>query len=157
MKAIILIFLIAIGEAGFSQSKDSTAIDNLLRALSSQQFTYSYSLKSVPKFVKRGIKKIEGRKFRAADKGKKFNATDVSLHPARPFRRIIYIARSGNLFVITYEQGGFRTPYKSKFVHCDKKKISSIVTLQVPYHETIDSLEVALARKENVVITGPFD
>jgi hypothetical protein len=157
MKTILLTIILSVASfiSQCQTKSDSPLLDSLVAVINAQIFKESYTFKSIPKFIRKQIKTIEGKKFKAADKGKDFNESDIGSRPFLAYKRIIYVATAPNLCIVTYQQRTFRIPCKTKVIFYTGKKIDKIIDLAVPMHDDIEDFKVHL-QNHDVVISDPF-
>lgn len=115
MKYISLIIFLLLSSHVHSQnacnySLDSIKVnykkneDSLLAKIQQDSFAVSYNKKDIPKLIKKKLKCLS-QWFALANPNEKYNATDVIIGH-RPSRQLIFMAKSANIFIITYNHGG---------------------------------------------------
>lgn len=116
MKYISLIIFLLLTSHVYSQnacnySLDSIKVnykkneDSLLAKIQQDSFTVSYNKKDIPGFIKEEFKCLNAY-FALANPGEKYNATDI-ITRGLPSRQLIFMAKSANIFIITYNHGGW--------------------------------------------------
>lgn len=153
----IFILLIIINPArlfGQTAIQDSLAFAKIDTILQAENFSISTNKKSIPKFVRKAISKIDKKKFKVASAGDEFNAGDIIVKSSLPNKRIVYTAHndSVNVYFITYEQGGFGRTYYSRIVEYYKSTVLCITTLIVPSHDDFASFKNILGTSKRIKI-----
>lgn len=101
---LLFVFCQSIGQQKTEQvSLKELMIENFSHE--NEQIQVSYKKSSIPKALKKSLKKKFGD-FRIANPGKKFRATDVVSNPLLPSKQLVFTLKKDNFFGIVFVQGG---------------------------------------------------
>jgi hypothetical protein len=104
---ILFISFILVTNTAIGQVNSSS--DELIRSVvdKSDSFKIYYKKRKIPRPVRHKLHELTGSRFRIANPGKKYQATDMITSLYRlPWRRLNFIAIYGDLCVIDYNHGG---------------------------------------------------
>jgi hypothetical protein len=107
--ARLTLFLCCAGvvTVGASQEPIYLARDNYIRKIFATTTQPVKSVRDIPPYVVRGLKKISGDDFRIADANQPYNATDAVLDPKLPWRQFRFATKSESHYLVCYDHGGY--------------------------------------------------
>lgn len=144
----LILFCIPVIILGQGANQDSLRLEKIAINIEKEKFDVSIKKKDIPVFIRRKLTKADKIKFKIANGGEEFNSGDALQKRSLPNKRIVYVAYSRNIYVITYEQGGFGKTYYSRIIEYQKRHVKCITTLIVPPHANIDEFRRIMERRE---------
>jgi hypothetical protein len=101
-------------------------LDSFIQHLKTDSFTINNDRKAIPRAVLRQLKCLRdggGYKSFIANPGEYYQRTDVKYRRVSPIRQLIYLAKSKNVLVMTYNIGGWGSGKRILFIKFDKHGI----------------------------------
>ncbi len=132
---ILFILCSGIAIAAYSQKQKVFNVDedkilfnkNLefyISRLNSAKFTILKSNKDIPRFIKDQLPFFNDRSI--ADTGGKYRLTDATIDSMLPDRKLVFLAKSKDVFIITYLKGGGEITNHIAFVRTKENLVTDI-------------------------------
>ena len=97
-------------------------LDNLISKVDSTELTVHSEFSSIPSFIKDFLKKLVGTKFRIADPGEDWQATDI-VEGDLPDRQLVYLGIGQDVMLLAYNKGGIGMSERILILHFEKSCI----------------------------------
>lgn len=144
----LIIFHFPIIIFGQETIQDSLRIEKITNKIKNEMFEIGFKKKNIPGIIRHKLKVVDREKFKIADKGGSWGPGDAGLDGSLPNKRIVYVAYNKDMYIITYEQGGFGRTYYSRVIEYEKRDVKCITTLKMPPHDNVDDFKRIMEKKE---------
>lgn len=131
---VIFIFTSFIFFSFSLKSQTPGEITNLVKVLSTEEFSLSFKSNDIPKFIYKYISKEQGEKFNMRDKIRNSYSFDKSS------RRLEYFAISEKYCVLHFEHLGRGNHHHALIFEISDRQAQNMVNLITPKHGRIDEL-----------------
>jgi hypothetical protein len=97
-------------------------LDRLISKVETTELTVYSQFNSTPSFVKEFLKRLIGTKFRIADQGEEWQATDV-VQGDLPDRQLVYLGVGQDVMLLAYNKGGIGVSERILIIHFEQSCI----------------------------------
>jgi len=125
MKSLILFIISLIGFSRLTLCQDTTFTQKEFE--SGEVF---YKTSQIPKFIKQKYAEINYR-FKMADTGQYYEATDCITKPSAPRARLICFIKMRNRYLLYYERGGFGWCTHYELYEVNNDKVNDVWSIDV--------------------------
>ncbi len=97
-------------------------LDGLILKVETTELAHYPEFESIPSFVKAFLDSLVGKKFRIADPGEEWQATDI-VEGDLPDRQLVYLGVGQEVMLLAYNKGGFGMSERILIVHFEESCI----------------------------------
>lgn len=147
---IIIISLILIGYSSHCQEDLNESDARLIRMVLDSGFTEKRAYKYVPRHIKSYLKSVNKGKFKITKRS--YNTTDVITSSKLPMRRLLYVGKLKNHYILSYEHGGRGKHQHTLIIDAESMNVK-ILNLITPFHNNLNSLITIINDKSYITQT----
>ncbi|GIV44927.1 MAG: hypothetical protein KatS3mg035_2050 [Bacteroidia bacterium] len=113
-----------------------------------------FKKRKIPHSIKRAFKSVSDQKLRLANSGEKYLATDVRNNPFLPTRRLIFLVRTSDYYILFYEHGGGGKHYHCLLFRKDSNKKYEVMSIGINMNiKSYKELKESLIKGEYFIIS----
>ena len=137
----------------FAQSSLKSPDNSIVKNLPKSGYTIVNKYRKLPRFCRKYLDDLSGNKFKICTKH--FTEADINNGKTLATRHLVFIANSGNFYLIDFIHGGRGKHQHTLVIEVNKNSVKEIANLTTPFHIKLEEFLAILDRQDYNIQTEP--